>query len=300
MTAGKQLLVSIWIKNSNLPELPQNPWASGDLSYWASSTTPNETEDTTGTPFTGSTGAWSGSTIVLTGLDVTTSPADPSVVVVGDNVIDGLGTDALGDSTNLPSDRLAGQLYRQGFTTGYGVVDAGVDSNQVLTDSTTFGGVNLFARLDRDVLTEPSVGTAVIDQGLEDILRNSGVTASELNSAIEALTNQLNAFGITVIVGTATPCSGFTGPGGDTCSSAVDTVRTGLNGQLTSGTGIGLPNCIADFDGAVTNGGSTEALSTSPTNYDSGDHANLSVAGYAALAPPVNSCGFMPNTPGGF
>ena len=181
VTAGKQLLVSIWIKNSNLPELPQNPWASGDLSYWASSTTPNETEDTTGTPFTGSTGAWSGSTIVLTGLDVTTSPADPSVVVVGDNVIDGLGTDALGDSTNLPSDRLAGQLYRQGFTTGYGVVDAGVDSNQVLTDSTTFGGVNLFARLDRDVLTEPRVGTAVIDQGPGGHTAQLGVTVSELN-----------------------------------------------------------------------------------------------------------------------
>jgi hypothetical protein len=50
----------------------------------------------------------------------------------------------------------------------------------------------------------------------------------------------------------------------------------------------------------VTNGDSPEGLATSPTDYDSGDHANLSWAGYAALAPPVNDCGLSPSTPGGF
>jgi hypothetical protein len=303
ITAGKPLLVSIWIENSSLPDLPQNPWASGDLTWWASPATPNETEDTTGTPFSGSTGDWSGASILVSGLDVTTgtatSPPDPTVVVAGDNIIDGLGTDALGDSADVPSKRLAGQLYSQGDTTGYGSVDAGIESNQVLADDTGHGGESLVARLDRDVLSEPDVGTVVLDEGLEDLLTNSSATASELQSALQALTEQLNAFGVTVIIGTLTPCDGYTGPGGDTCSGTVDSNRTTVNGWIDGQTGIGPPNCVADFDAAVSNGASPEALATSPVDYDSGDHANLSWAGYAALAPPVNACGLSPITPAG-
>jgi hypothetical protein len=305
VTAGAQMLVSIWVQNASLPELPMNPWASADLTYWASSSTPNETEDTTGTPFTGSTGGWSGVTAVVSGMDVTTpaetvsgspSPGDPSTVVAGNNIIDGLGTDALGDSTDLPSKRLAGQIYAQGLAGGTSPVDAGIESNQVLTDGTGNGGVNLFARLDRDVLQEPDVGSVVLDEGLQDLLSNSSLSASELEEALGAVTNVLNGWGVTVTVGTLTPCSGYTGPGGDACNSTVDGNRTGVNQWLDGGTGISLPNCVADFDSAVTNGASPEQLATSPTNYDSGDHANLSYAGYAALAPVAGSCGFAANT----
>jgi hypothetical protein len=305
ITAGTPLMVSLWIENSSLPYLPLNGWPSGDFSYWASSSTPNETGDTTGTPFTGSTGAWNGTSILLSGLDVTTpaetvnsspSPGDPTTVVAGDNIIDGLGTDAFGDSTNAPSQRLAGQIYSQGLADGTSAVDAGIESNQVLTDDASYGGVSMFSRLDRDVLLEPDVGTVVLDEGLQDLLVNSSATSSEMEEALQALTNVLNGWGVTVIAGTLTPCSGYTGPGGDTCSSTVDGNRTGVNGWIGGGTGIGLPNCVADFDGAVTNGASPEALATSPTDYDSGDHANLSAAGYAALAPVAGSCGFTPNS----
>jgi hypothetical protein len=309
ITAGDPLLVSIWIENSTLPVLPLNLYPSGDLTWWASSSTPNETEDTTGTPFTGSTGDWDGSSILVSGLDVTTpaetidgiaSPGDPTVVVAGDNVIDGLGTDALSDAVDVPSNRLAGQLYSQGFTAGYGSVDAGIESNQVLADDTGHGGESLVARLDRDVLSEPDVGTVVLDEGLEDMLADSSATSSELENALQALTAQLNAFGVTVIIGTLTPCWGYTGPSGDACSTTVDGNRVAVNQWIDSQTGISLPNCVADFDSAVSNGGSPdEALATSPTDYDSGDHANLSWAGYAALAPPVNECGLAPNTPSG-
>jgi hypothetical protein len=308
VTAGTPLMVSLWIENSSLPYVPMNPWASGDFSYWASSSTPNETEDTTGTPFTGSTGAWDGTSILLSGLDVTTpaetvsgspSPGDPTTVVAGNNIIDGLGTGALGDSTNAPSERLAGQIYSQDLAAGTSPVDAGIESNQVLTDDASHGGISLFSRLDRDVLLEPDVGTVVVDEGLQDLLVNSTVTASELEEALQSITNVLNGWGVTVSVGTLTPCSGYTGPSGDTCSSTVDGNRngtTGVNSWLFGGTGISLPNCVADFDSAVSNGASPEALATSPTDYDSGDHVNLSYAGYAALAPVAASCGFAANT----
>jgi hypothetical protein len=300
ITAGKPLLVSIWIENSSLPYLPQNPWASGDLTWWASSSpTPNETEDTSGTPFSGSTGDWSGASILVSGLDVTTASDEPTVVVAGDNIIDGLGTDALGDSVDVPSNRLAGQLYQQGYTVGYGSVDAGIESNQILADDTGHGGESLVARLDRDVLSEPDVGTVVLDEGLEDLLADSSATDSELESALEALIAQLNAFGVTVIVGTLTPCAGYTGPSGDTCPAGgtVDTNRMYADQWIDGQTGISPPNCVADFDAAVSNGGSPyEALAKTD---NSGDDVNLSWAGYAALAPPVNACGLSPITAGG-
>ncbi|HUC25350.1 MAG TPA: hypothetical protein VMA73_21810 [Streptosporangiaceae bacterium] len=304
ITAGKPLLISIWIENSSLPVLPLNTWPSAALTWWASSSpTPNETGDATGTPFSGSTGDFDGSSIVVSGLDVTTgtatTPPDPTVVVAGDNIIDGLGTDALSDALDAPSKRLAGQLYSQGYTAGYGSVDAGIESNQILADDTGHGGESLVARLDRDVLSEPDVGTVVLDEGLEDLLADSSATDSEMENALQALTAQLNAFGVTVIVGTLTPCDGYTGPSGDTCSSTVDGYRTSVNGWLRGGTSIGAPNCVADFDAAVSNGDSTESLATTPTDYNSGDDANLSFPGYAALASPVNACGLSPSTPAG-
>jgi hypothetical protein len=246
--------------------------------------------------------------VVLTGLDVTTpaetvdsnsSPGDPTTVVAGNNIIDGLGTDAFGDSLNRPSDRLAGQIYAQGLAGGTSPVDAGIESNQVLTDDAGHGGVSLISRLDRDILLEPDVGTVVLDEGLQDLLSNSGASASDVEGALYALTNVLSGWGVTVVVGTLTPCSGYTGPGGDTCSSTVDGERngtTGVNAWLGGGTEISLPNCVANFDSAVSNGADPEALATSPTDYDSGDHANLSAAGYTALAQAAGSCGFTANT----
>jgi hypothetical protein len=302
VTAGSPLLVSIFIENATLPVLPQNAWASGESQWWAaSSPTPNETEDTTGTPFTGSTGSWDGALSVVSGLDVTTpagsaSPGDPTTVVAGDNIIDGFGTDVLGDSTDVPSKRLAGQIYSQGLAAGTSPVDAGIQSNQILTDDINHGGVDMFSRLDRDVLLEPDVGTVVIDEGLQDLLSNSSASASEMEDALQALTNILNGWGVTVTIGTLTPCSGYTGPSGDTCSTTIDGNRVAVNQWIDGQTGISLPNCVADFDDAVTNGASPEALATSPTDYDSGDHANLSWAGYAALAPPAASCGFATNS----
>jgi hypothetical protein len=213
-------------------------------------------------------------------------------VVAGDNVIDGFGTDVLSDAANIPSKRLAGQIYSQKLAGGTSPIDAGVAANQILTDDPALGGVSLFSRLDRDVLLEPDVGTVVIDEGLQDLLSNSAATGQDIEGALQALTNILNGWGVTVTIGTLTPCSGYTGPGGDTCGSTADGYRQSVNTWLRGGTGISLPNCVADFSAAVGDGATPDALQSS---FDSGDHANLSFAGYAALAPKAGSCGFTAN-----
>jgi len=69
---------------------------------------------------------------------------------------------------------------------------------------------------------------------------------------------------------------------------------------LIMGDNSGLPYCPADLDSAVSNGASPEALDTSPTNFDAGDHVNLTFAGYAALAPAAVGSAGCPLGPPGF
>jgi hypothetical protein len=311
VTAGKDLLVSLWIENASLPDLPENSWASGAASWFSphGSATPNETGDTTGTPFTGTGSSTFGAVPVLTGLDLTTpevtsggvtvSPGEPTVVVAGNNVIDGGSSHAASDAGDAPSQRLAGQLAAQGLAAGYGVVDAGTQANQVLTDGTTSGGVSLLARLDRDVLAEPDVGTVVIDEGLQDVLRQatSATVTTNLENAYSLLETQLTAFGINVITADLTPCTGYSNAtAGDSCSTAADASRTAVNSFIDSSGGA--PNCPADFDAAVSNGASPEALAS---GFGTADDVNLTLGssgGYAALAPAVSgegSCPLMPD-----
>jgi hypothetical protein len=269
-------------------------------------------------------------TSLLTGIDVTTpatagDPGEPTVVVAGDEVIDGFTSSALSDSLNAPSRRLAGQLVSQGLATGYGVVDAGVESNQVATDSAGTGGVSLMARFDRDVLAEPDVGTVILNEGLEDLVYASASSVltqtGTVNNIYTAIAGQLNQAvsdspGIGVIVTTMTPCAGYVnGTVGDSCSgstqdstlschqlsnsagTSVDNLRDRVNYDVCHGAlGIAPPPSWADLDSAVTNQAAPEALASAD---DTGDHVNLTWAGYTALAQALVNNGngaLSPNT----
>jgi len=308
VTSGHSLLISLWIENATLPVVPENAVGDGALAWFAARSTPNETEDTTGTPFTGTGSTWIGGVPLLTGVDITTpqetlpagpSPGDPTVVVAGNNVIDGWSASPASDTLNSPSQRLAGQFASQGLAAGYGVVDAGVETSQVLADGGGIGGVSLLARLDRDVLSEPDAGTVILDQGLEDVLLQAGSTAVQQNleNAYTVLENQLTAFGINVITGDLTPCGGYSDSAvGDSCSSATDSGRLDVDGFVDGGGGA--PNCPASLDAAVSNGASPEALAAGD---GTADDVNLTLGasgGYARLAPAVlaSGCSLAPDS----
>ncbi|MGH3158738.1 MAG: hypothetical protein ACRDNF_19485 [Streptosporangiaceae bacterium] len=308
VTSGHNLLISLWIKNGSPPMLPENSMASGSGAWIAATGTGNQTGDTTGNPFSGTGTFFVGATPLLAGIDVTTpaitgSPGSPTVVVAGDTIVDGWSSKAPSDSLNSPGQRLASQLASQGLATGYGMVDAGIEANQVLASGGFTGGPSLIARIDRDVLAEPDVGSVVISQGLQDLLAGAGSATSgaNLSNALNVLVTQLNAYGISVITGTLTPCAGYSNTiSGNTCTTGtgttVDSERLFVNSQISN---TALPNCWADLDSAVTSNASPEALETTPANYDAGDHANLSFAGFAALAPSVlnsgGSCSLAPS-----
>jgi hypothetical protein len=301
---GASLMISVWLQNSSLTYVPGDAVPSGSSEYMSAYNSGNQTEDTTGTPFANS---WVGSVSVLTAVDVTTpsatlagapSPGSPTVVVAGDNVIDGWtsGNHAQTDVLDNPSQRLAGQLASQGLTSGYGVVDAGLIVNQVLADLPIYGGMSLLSRLDRDVLAEPDVGTVVLDEGLEDNLLQAGsqTIQTNLENAYQVLAAELGSFGVNVIIADLTPCGGYSSSA-SSCSTAVDAARQTLNSYIDGGSvppgGSAPPPCPADFDLALSNGASPEALQSA---FDAGDHVNLTLGssgGYAALAPAAASTG---------
>ncbi len=236
ITAGQTLLVSLYVSNpsGSLPYLPGSQSPSGAEEWISAAGTDDQTGATSNADFPAS--ALSDADSLLSGVDVTTSPdsavtyqstvgaGEPTVVVAGDNVTDNGGASVTVATDNAaPSIRLAGQLANSTPTgqtgptaAGFGVVDAGIENNQVQASDSGAGGVSLLDRIDRDVLAEPGVGTVVIDEGLQDLLLgvaagNGSSIGDAVTTAYGQLTNILNANGITIVYATLTPCAGYAG-----------------------------------------------------------------------------------------
>jgi hypothetical protein len=248
----------------------------------ASGSSGDDTTDSTGIPFSSAGSWWSVNTDILTGVDVTTTGIS-TVSVLGDNLTDVNYSGFAAKAISFPITRLAGGLAAT-QAGPFSIVTGGLSSNEVSADSTLptgLGGVSAVARLDRDALAEPDLGTVIIDEGLQDAVH--GASQQQLDDAYLALVTELSGFGVNVILASLTPCGGYSStPAGDSCSSAVEGVRTGVNTDITSM--VTLPNCAADLNTAVTAGGSPEALQAVD---DVGDHVNLTQAGYTALAGAV-------------
>jgi hypothetical protein len=315
-------VLSVELTNSKLSVLPLNSFPSAGRAWFAPSSTPNETADTTGTPFTSGGGYAVSAVPLLAGFDVTTPeatynlsqyPGEPTVVVAGDNVIDGPQSSAESDATDTPSRMLAGMLDRDGAAGslyaagggpggGYGITDADIQSNMVLQDGDTAGGIpggqSLLARVDRDILAEPDVGTVILDEGLQDILATDGAPGevTNLTDAYQVIQQQLAGFGVgQVIFGDLTPCGGFTDAAdSQQCDAQAETARLKVNQDVDGLSGIRE----ADFSGAVAAAGDASPADLAPAD-DAGDHVNLTLAdggGYAALATAVSGsfCPFKP------
>ena len=290
-TAGEELAVSIDLTGS-YPSLPENTWCGTCTGYVSAPGSGNQTANTDGSQFSG-TGTSSGHfSSVLTGVDVLTA-GTPTVAVLGDGVIDGHGPGTATPVAGAPevNDDLASALALQAGGPKFGVVGAGIESGQVMTDAGpgtgTYGGPAALSRLARDVLAEPGVGTVIIGEGTEDLLR--GATEQNLyTNGLAELSRELTAWGITTIWTTATACFGFDASG-DPCSPSTDTSRTTLNSDLLAQglspgeacASTGIPPCryTADFAAAV---GDTSTPQQLLPNADAGDHVNLTPAGYLA------------------
>jgi hypothetical protein len=338
VTPGEYLTVSIYLSNGAsgsaypaVPYLVQHSMCSACAEYISASGSGDETSNTDGTPFSG-TGTEEGQfSDILTGLDVETSGTS-TVAVLGDGLIDALGADTTPPQQGVRiSDDLASELQSaagSGNEPAFGVIGEGIESNQVLTDTDTStsgtGGPSAMSRLAQDILADPGVGTVVVDEGLEDLLQagdSSSIEANLIDNGYSELANLLNEWGITVIFATMTPCSGYAGSGSqtpeDACTTGtaptVEASRFDINNSYLLaewGNAIpmaGLPAVIAvDFDSAVStsppSAGNTadspvEALASAD---NSGDDANLTNAGYAAVTATIPLSDLMAAAPPGY
>ncbi|MBQ1092958.1 SGNH/GDSL hydrolase family protein [Streptomyces sp. B93] len=215
---------------------------------------------------------------LLTGVDVGGGPG--TVVTLGDSITDG-DRSTVGGNRRWP-DVLADRLRAQSTVPHYGVLNQGVSANRVLGDrypgdgvSKETGGVSALNRLDRDVLAQTSVRTAVVFEGINDLL--SGSSADEVAAGLRQIADRAHAWGLRVPVATLVPCGGLAG-----CTAAVEAERTALNDWIRASS---VFDGVLDFDAALRDPAQPGRMLP---EYDSGDHLHPGDAGLAALAESVD------------
>ena len=218
----------------------------------------------------------------LSGVDVRAAAA-PGVMVIGDSITDGYGVQP---NTNTRwTDALAERLAAERPTTPRAVLNAGFGGNRLLADGV---GPGVLSRFERDVLTVPGVGNAIVLIGVNDL----GVMSRDALDTPEAMTELAHAMtsalaqivlrgrdaGVRMIGGTITPFVGsdyyHPGPTGEAARQAV-------NGFIRSS---GAFDRVIDFDAALRDPADPSRLLAA---YDN-DHLHPTIAGYRAMAEAVD------------
>jgi lysophospholipase L1-like esterase len=202
------------------------------------------------------------------------------VVLLGDSITD--GDKSTVDANRRWPDVLATRLLGQDVVPHYGVLNQGISANRVVTDrypgdgvSTDTGGVSALHRLDRDVLAQTSVRTAVVFQGVNDL--RWGATADEVIAGLREIADRGRARGLRTLAATILPCEGEA-----RCTAAVDGERVAVNAWIRD---AGVFDGVLDFDGVVRDPDHPARMLPA---YDSGDHLHPGDTGLAALAGSVD------------
>ncbi|WP_380792152.1 SGNH/GDSL hydrolase family protein [Streptomyces albidoflavus] len=268
---GVDLLVSLHLPGA-VPSVPLHDKAV-QKSYL--STPGDHASDADGTAYTGTVGTWP----LLTGVDVSGGPG--SVVVLGDSITEGVGTTE--GANKRWTDALARRLHDQDRVPRYGVLNQGISANRVLGDrypgdgvSSDTGGVSALHRLDRDLLSQTSVRTVVLFEGINDV--RWGARADEVVDGLRQLAERARARGVRVVVTTLAPCEGES-----RCTPAVDAQRSEVNRALRADRDSF--DAVLDFDRVLRDPGRPARMLPA---YDSGDHLHPGEAGLQALADAVD------------
>jgi lysophospholipase L1-like esterase len=215
---------------------------------------------------------------LLTGVDVSGGPG--SVVLLGDSITDG-DKSTVGANRRWPN-VLATRLLRQSVVPRYGVLNQGISGNRVVTDrypgdgvSTVSAGVSALNRFDRDVLAQTSARTAVVFEGVNDVL--GGALAQQVIAGLRELADRGRARGLRTLAATILPCGGHA-----RCTAAVDAERVVVNAWIRD---AGVFDAVLDFDHVVRDPAFPARMLPA---YDSGDHLHPGDAGLAALGESVD------------
>ncbi len=215
----------------------------------------------------------------LDGLDVQSATARCTLVAFGDSITNGFASTTSADD-RWP-DFLALRLEAAPGGAAFGVVNEGLDSNRVLSDSLPAFGRSALRRFAHDALGQPAVRDVILLEGINDIgaLRNPDdmLTAQDLIDGYLTLIAEAHADGVKIYGTTILPYQGafyYTQRG--------EAVRQEVNHWiLTSGAFDGV------FDFAQALADPADPLRLNPA-YNSGDDLHPNDAGYQAIANAVN------------
>jgi lysophospholipase L1-like esterase len=220
-----------------------------------------------------------GSWYFFDGVDVNAVEGSRAIVTLGDSITDGAASTS--NTNQRWPDVLAARLKQEKGLENVAVLNEGISGNRVLNDG---AGVNLLARLDRDMLAQTGVKYVIVLESINDIgglARLSGpeadINAQMLEEALKQLADTAHQHGIKAFGATLTPYggAGYSSPKGEEIREAVN------NWIRTSGVFDG----VVDFD----------EITEDPQNanhfnplYDSGDHLHPKDAGYKAMGDGID------------
>jgi lysophospholipase L1-like esterase len=222
--------------------------------------TPQHAGDRTGEPNGTSFGPAGRHALVVDEVAVSSPASDGTILAVGDSLTD----------PRLPPDRYARWTdVLTGLLPGRPVANAAIDGNRLLVPGGY--GPTILARLDRDVLRRPGVGTLVVLAGTNDI--TGGASAEQITDALAEVARRAHRRRLRVVLLTLLPAHKRT--------PDREQVRQEVNAWIRTTKAADL---VVDAEAVVRDPALPTRLLPS---YDWGDGLHLSVAGHRALGAAV-------------
>lgn len=246
--------------------------------------------DRTASPGAGGFGTTLQSWPVLAGLEVHAPAPGAGLLLIGDSLVDGVGSTPDGD--DRLSDQLAARLAAGSGGPRTTVLNAGLSRNQLLQDDPPAGGDSPLTRFDADVAAVAGVRDVLLLIGTNDLA--AGARGEELVAGLRTFAERARAAGLRVFLATIPPATS----GGRDAPDVV-AARDHVNAWIRTGAGRFADGTV---DAAAVLAEPGDPLRLRP-EYDSGDGLHPSAAGYRALAAavpvPALSGSPCPGTPTG-
>jgi lysophospholipase L1-like esterase len=200
------------------------------------------------------------------------------LVAYGDSITD--GTRSTPDTNNRWPDHLARRMLSQATPLNFGIMNAGIAGNRVLSEGAFQAGVNALARFEHNVLSQPGVTHLVFMEGINDIgnAREAAtpsaddIIAGHKQLIVRAHSKELKIYGATL-----TPFYGAA-----YYSEVGEQKRRAVNEWIRTGHAY---DGVIDFDQAVRDPNDPKKMLAA---FDSCDHLHPNDAGYAAMAGAID------------
>lgn len=206
-----------------------------------------------------------------------------TVVALGDSITDGNGSTP--DTNRRWPDYLAKRLAPYGV----GVANAGISGARLVSDGM---GQNALARLEHDVLSQPSVSDVIVLLGINDIgwpgspfaPNEAPMTLDRLTAAYRQLVSAAHVRGVRVTAGTLPPFEGALEgtPFAGHYSRDKEQLRKRFNDWIRT---AGVFDAVIDFDALLRDPANPQRIRK---DFDSGDHLHPGDEGYRTMAAAID------------